>query len=188
MKKSWSHTLFLRINASIGNKPHRDRFMIFCANILVFLMLVFAIVYGLYAWSQGNGSWLTQYLELFVITFLCAEFVSYLFAIVFKHPRPRIEFPESKQLIHTVGTWKSFPSDHTIGAFLLAGVLLLVPFTPVWLIVAMYMSAVFVSFSRVYVGVHYPRDIIGGFVVANLVLGFLPLVLYHIVEPFSFLW
>lgn len=188
MNLSWSHKLFLSINRTIGKNSYRDRFMIFCANVLVFLMFAGAIVYGLYEWIHGNNAWLKLYLELFFIAFVCAEFVSYLFAIVFKHPRPRIEFPESRQLIHTVGTWKSFPSDHTIGAFLLAGVLLFIPATPLWLIVAMYISAVCVSFSRVYVGVHYPRDIVGGFIVSSVILILLPLAIYHIVEPFSFLW
>jgi undecaprenyl-diphosphatase len=186
MKLSWSHLLFFRINALIGKHPFRDRVMIFGARWLIFVMLGL-IVLG--AWSgifYDGESWLSIYLQLFVIVFVVAECISYLFGLLFRHPRPRIEFPESRQLVHTVGTWKSFPSDHTIGAFLLAGTLWFIP-VPLFFVIGMYLLATWVASARVYVGVHYPRDIVGGFIVAHVVLGALPWIWHHIIEPIAHL-
>ena len=188
MQLSWSHKLFLSINSSIGKNPRRDSVMIFSAKMLVFIMLALALGYGIVAWSWGNGGWLRMYINFCIGAFICSEIVSYGFALLFRHPRPRIEFPESKQLIHTVGTWKSFPSDHAIGSFCIAGALLFVPTTPVLMIIFFYFLACLVSFSRVYVGVHYPRDIIGGCILAHGILWSFPWIIAHIIEPIARLW
>ncbi len=188
MKLSWSHNLFLRINATVGKNMIRDKIMIFGARVMVFVMFAVAILFGLYRWSVGDAVWITRYIEFLLVAFIISELISYLFALLFRHPRPRIEFPESRQLVHTVGSWKSFPSDHAIGSFSIAGALWYVADTPVALLVFLYLAACFVSFSRVYVGVHYPRDIVGGCVVAHVVLFLLPLLYYHIIEPIMFLW
>ncbi len=188
MKLSWSHKLFLKINAVIGENPRRDMFMIFSANMLVFIMFALALAYGIVMWTQGNGGWVKTYINFCIGAFILSEIFSYTFACIFRHPRPRIEFPESRQLIHTVGTWKSFPSDHAIGSFCIAGALLFIPATPLFIVLLFYLAAVAVSFSRVYVGVHYPRDIIGGCAVAHGALLALPWVTAHILEPIVRLW
>ncbi len=188
MKQSWSHKLFLRINASIGKHPARDRFMSFSGYWLLFLLAFSIIAYGIFQWIQGDSVWLRRYLELFFIAFICAEAFSYSFAFIFRHPRPIIEFPTITQLRIPLETWKSFPSDHAISSFSMAGALVLLAGTAEWFIVFAYLTAALISTARVYIGVHYPRDIIGGFVVAHAALWLSPFILYHLVEPLSFLW
>jgi undecaprenyl-diphosphatase len=188
LRQSWSHKLFLRVNASIGKNKARDRFMSFAGYWLLFILAFLMIGYGVFEWIQGNGAWLILFIELFLSAFIFAEAFSYLFAFIFRHPRPIVEFPNIIQLRIPIETWKSFPSDHAIASFSLAGILLLLPGTAWWFIILTYMCASLISIARVYIGVHYPRDIIGGFVVAHAAVWLSPWIFYHIIEPFVFLW
>ena len=64
-------------------------------------------------------------------------------------------------------SWKSFPSDHAMSAWLFVwlAVALAVPGWPVLVVFAL-----IVSWGRVFAGVHYPLDILGGCAVAGLVV------------------
>ena len=53
----------------------------------------------------------------------------------------------------------------------------------IWGTVALYAVAVLVGFTRMYVGAHYPRDVIGG-----AVLGSIWGVLATLVDPYWFGW
>jgi undecaprenyl-diphosphatase len=55
----------------------------------------------------------------------------------------------------------SFPSGHTSAAFLVATVIAY--FTPV-LAIPMFLFAFLVGMARIYLGVHYPSDILGGII------------------------
>ena len=88
--------------------------------------------------------------------------------------RPFEAFPEKVNLIFYPPTDPSFPSNAAAAAFALAmgiwiydrrlGYILIIP-------------ALIISFGRVYMGVHYPLDIVGGFLSAILATGIAWLVL-----------
>jgi len=73
-------------------------------------------------------------------------------------PRPFIRYPSPHTLVHAP-TDPSFPSGHTTVAFACAAVL--ASLKP-RLAAPLFLLAAAIGFSRVYVGVHYPLDIVGG--------------------------
>src|SRR3989338_11666255 len=184
MHLSWSHKLFFKINAQVGKRPWLDGVMIFCAKHLIFIM---AIVWWLSLvpvdWSPEPGTEffgprlfrLWEFDLAYVgVEVLVALVVSYVIGFLWKHQRPIVELPEVKELFRPLTTWKSFPSDHTLIAFLIAFNSIEIgnsgrDYSMAWGI-AFVISAVLVAIGRVYAGVHYPRDIVGGVLVASIVI------------------
>lgn len=72
--------------------------------------------------------------------------------------RPPLSNPDPEPLVELPATY-SFPSGHATVSFACATVLALaVP----RLLVPLYVLAALIAFSRVYVGVHYPGDVLAG--------------------------
>jgi undecaprenyl-diphosphatase len=83
---------------------------------------------------------------------------------VYWHPRPFVDH-QVHQLIPHLATESSFASDHTILAFSVAFMMLMR--TTRWRGIVLFF-AVLTAVSRVFVGVHYPADVIGGAVIAYI--------------------
>jgi undecaprenyl-diphosphatase len=79
--------------------------------------------------------------------------------------RPPLVYPEPKPLVHVPHSG-SFPSGHAATAFACATVL-------AWwdrrLAVPAFVMAALIAWSRVYVGVHWPLDVLGGAALGVLV-------------------
>lgn len=88
-----------------------------------------------------------------------AWMVANLTKLVADRPRP-YEVVAGAVLRQHAAHGNSFPSSHTAVAFALA--LALLPFLPRLLAVAAVVYASLVGWSRVYLGVHYPLDVLAG--------------------------
>lgn len=62
---------------------------------------------------------------------------------------------------------RSFPSGHTSQAFFVATLLVTYFQVTGWLVVLAYAVAGLVGFTRMYVGVHYPRDVMAGMILGS---------------------
>jgi undecaprenyl-diphosphatase len=95
--------------------------------------------------------------------------MAYFFPIIIYRPRPFISLPnniiESWKLIWSA--WPSFPSGHVRDTAVAMTVLS--AFMPKRLRWAMAAFAVFIAWTRVYVGAHYPTDVIAGLVIGYLI-------------------
>jgi undecaprenyl-diphosphatase len=108
--------------------------------------------------------------------------VSYYSATILKvfvaRPRPFMSLTNVILLSNTERTY-SFPSNHAVTIFLVATL-----FTSHFKKYALFYSlAALVCFSRVYIGVHYPTDVLAGAVIGILIGWFLNHTLYAIRLP-----
>lgn len=82
-----------------------------------------------------------------------------------QRPRPFTDFGQIVPLITLPGSY-SFPSGHTVSAF---AAMITLFFTQKKYTVWGLLLAVLMGFSRIYVGVHYPTDVLAGAVVGTAV-------------------
>lgn len=105
-----------------------------------------------------------------VITFAGAWLLAWTLNIalgfIVREPRPQITEPQIRELFRPLMHWKSFPSDHAMTAFLIFFIALIFGLPGSW---ALFVFAFWIIFGRIYSGVHYPIDVIGGFSIAACV-------------------
>jgi undecaprenyl-diphosphatase len=87
-----------------------------------------------------------------------ADLVAYAIKRLVDVERPAFRYAEPKALVH-VPRDHSFPSGHAATSFACTTVL---AFAFPRLAAPLYLLAAAIAYSRVYVGVHYPFDVVGG--------------------------
>lgn len=147
---------FTALHKYAGKSKTLDALGVFCAEILPFLMIAIITLFSFSSLSPYNWTLFAKVSASIGIAVLVARALK----ILFGTQRPIshdtvISSPLVKsKVVH------AFPSGHSSVAFAIATSVFFAT-TPT-IGVAFFIMAIFVSLGRVFVGVHWPSDIIGG--------------------------
>ena len=139
-----------------------DQVIIFCAVWLPWLVGALAIIIAL---SLASRDRVPRRAAFIISVPIIAWLIAHVIKIILAWPRPTLVFDTVQPLFSADGA--AFPSGHATLFFALG--FALYPFHPrlaTWVSI----SAIVISFARVAAGIHWPSDILGGFLLAGLVV------------------
>jgi undecaprenyl-diphosphatase len=106
-----------------------------------------------------------KFLIYTIVIFLGAINISYTGKIIIHRARPRLW-----ELFYQIGSDYSFPSGHAMSSMSFALVSIVLTWNTSWRWFVVVLSSFFVisiGWTRLYLGVHYPSDILGGWTIAS---------------------
>ena len=128
--------------------------------IAYIILLLIAII-------KGGRTGKVMVIGVLILIAITDQISSNILKDLFHRLRPCIVLPDAITPIGCTGTY-SFPSNHAFNNF--AAATFIYRFFPKlkW---ALFVTAVLISVSRIYLGLHYPSDVLGGAILGS-VLGF----------------
>ncbi len=152
------------------------------SSIIIWIPLYAVILYAIIK-SQKGQSWITI-LSLIILVVLCDQISHEVFKHGFERLRPTHD-PLLKDFVKIIHGYRGgkygFVSSHatnTMGLAVLSSLL----FRNKVYSIFIYSWVVLIAYSRIYLGVHYPGDVVGGLILGAL-LGFGVYKLYKLVIP-----
>ncbi len=155
--------IFYALNSLAGHSALADSTIIFFAVSLPWVLVAFSIIYLIF--FHRNLLWFSVAVVTSLSSLLITDILKW---VIFRHPRPFVALTEVTQLIY-ITPYDSFPSGHATVFGALATVMFLYnKRVGTWFII----GAVFIGAARVAAGIHYPLDILTGYLIGFAVTFF----------------
>lgn len=151
-------------NLAVSNHALSSAFVI----LAKYAPFVFALLFAVFFLVKSSDTPRMRKTILLSILFgVAAVFINYLIAMFVYRPRPFTVLPSDQlQLLIPHAADTSFPSDHGVFSAVFAVGMLRAPGKLVkWIFIV---TALLVGVSRIVVGVHWPSDILGSFILGGL--------------------
>jgi len=168
-----NESLFRFLNNFALRNEFFDTLVVFCAVFLGWWLVLGIIVFLFRERWENTKLFITpswkhaRELSVIFFTALCAwGLAEFLKELVFYNPRPYEVSFENIHVLLTNGSMDSFPSGHATFFFALATGLY---FYHKKLGALYFLGAFLIGFSRIIAGIHWPFDIMGGYVLGGLV-------------------
>lgn len=170
-----NYKLFQAINQNAGHHSFLDALMVFVTKDA---LAVFAVVL-LLMWFFGKEKY--KYTVVFAaITGALGLFINLILGHIYYEPRPFVTHHVHLLIQHAKDS--GFPSDHSTGAFSLALAVLWRKHRKIGF--GMLLFAILTGISRVYVGHHYPFDVLASIIV-SLVISSLVYAFHFVFQPIA---
>ncbi len=156
--EAFNRTLFLQINGSDGTPAWLIQVAIGIADYLIYLIPL--LVLGLWLW--GDHARRSMAIKAFLVAMLSFA-ANQAIGMIWPHPRPFMTGIGHAWISHVADS--SFPSDH-MTVFSSIALTLLFDGAAGWGTVILF-SGLCVAWARVFLGVHFPLDMVGSVAVAG---------------------
>lgn len=166
--------VFYFINKTIAN-PVTDSVMPFITELNHWK--IFYVIMWLYLMIAGGKRGRIAGILVLFLVLISDQLSSNLVKHVIERARPCNVLPGVHLLVGCTGSF-SFPSSHAVNNF--AGAVFFSHFYPRFT-AAFYSAAILMALSRVFCGVHYPSDILGGMIIGMLI-GWLYILLWKTIN------
>lgn len=151
--------IFFVFNLRGVRPPWLDAIMLWCTHIG---SSAFAVFLALCLFSAGKHALMYTLLLGVVTLWLVVEAIK----AIIRRSRPFHRITNTRVVGYRAGG-RSFPSGHTSQVFFLAILLIQYFHLNMGSICVLYALALLVGITRMYVGAHYPRDVLGGIILGS---------------------
>jgi undecaprenyl-diphosphatase len=154
--------IFNFLNGLAGHSKIMDAIGIFLADYLPVVLGIFLL--GFLFWPKKDVTKNRAMVLVAILASLIARYaVKTAIVLFYQRPRPYMTLPSAHKLIATLASdnFQSFPSGHAIFFFALSTVIYAFNKS---LGAFFFASSLLIGLARVFVGVHWPSDIVGGLI------------------------
>lgn len=156
MMNDW---LFSLINGFANMNIFLDAFMIVVSKAVPYIYILLLAWLYIQGFRKGSFKLRGESFATGVLLVLCL-IGSFILGSMFYENRPFVDHPDAILILNHAAD-ASFPSDHAVGTMAIACGILFYDWS---MGTKMVYGSILVGFSRVFVGNHYPGDILGAFI------------------------